>query len=284
MSIRKMIRQSDFRADRPSLHGEVPATSRWPAGWQGELVGQTALVTGSGRNLGRAIALAFAEGGANVVINARTNRDEAESVADEARSLGVAAITVMGDVSDPSFAENMIETTVAEFGRIDHVCHSAAVRKRQALVDMSVAKWDEVIRLNLSAAFYVARFALPHMVENRLGRIILIGGPEGLHGAARQVHGVTAKAGLMGLMKAIALECGPWGITANVVVPGSMETTRDPDDTVWPPDQETLDDVFAIPRLGVPAEVAYTCRFLASSAAGYVTGQTLHVSGGLWMP
>ncbi|MGE0306263.1 MAG: SDR family NAD(P)-dependent oxidoreductase [Acidimicrobiia bacterium] len=257
----------------------------WPHEWQNELAGQTAVVTGSGRNLGRAIALAFAQGGANVVINARSNRAEAQSVVDEVRALGGNAIAAIGNVSDAAFAESMIESAVSEFGRIDHVCHSAARRARGGLLEMTVEDWDNVIRLNLSAGFYLARFALPHMMANRTGRIILIGGPDANTGARDRAHSVTAKAGMLGLMKAVALEAGPWGVTVNIVMPGSMDTTRDlADYPGWPPTQEFLDERLAIPRLGQADELAYACRFLASPAAAYITGQTLHVNGGLFMP
>jgi 3-oxoacyl-[acyl-carrier protein] reductase len=133
--------------------------------------------------------------------------------------------------------------------------------------------------------FYLSRLVLPGMVERRWGRIINIGGPDGQSGAPFRAHNVTCKAGLIGLVKSISIEFAHAGITANVVVPGMMDTTRSPIDYPgWPPSQQTIASRVPTARLGTSDEVAFACRFLASHAAAYITGQTLHVNGGMYMP
>lgn len=246
---------------------------------------RTVLVTGAGRNIGRAIALAFAKTGAHVAINVHRNLDEAGEVVARVEGLGAEAMVVAGDVGDPNVDEAMVAAVRQRFGAIDVLVNNAAARPKQPLLSISVADWDRVLASNLSAPFYLSRLVLAQMAERHFGRIINIGGPDGQAGMRDRAHNVTAKAGLIGLTKAIAIEFGASGITANVVVPGITDTTRDPaTHPSWPPSAEQLRDRLPIPRLGRPEEIADACTFLASDQAGYITGQTLHVSGGFYMP
>jgi 3-oxoacyl-[acyl-carrier protein] reductase len=265
---------------------EPGATWSGPPADEG-LKGRTAVITGAGRNIGRAIAIELAQAGANVVVNARQNRDEAEAVVAEVNKggTGARAIAVIGDIGDSGFDEELIGRAIDEFGGVDCLVNNAGRRPRQAFLDITPGDWDSVLGSNLSSIFYLSRLALPGMVERGWGRIISIGGPDGQQGAPFRAHNVTCKAGMIGLMKAITLEFGPLGVTANVVVPGMMNTTRNPADYPgWPPSQEYVETRVPVGRMGASEEVAYACRFLASNLGAYVSGQTLHVNGGTFMP
>ncbi|MSQ24876.1 MAG: 3-oxoacyl-ACP reductase FabG [Dehalococcoidia bacterium] len=279
-----------FPRHRPALGYNPRARSRaqrdaaTEVTMQISLHGKTALVTGAGRNIGRAIALGMAQVGANVVVHYRSQRAEAEAVAADARRLGVEAIAVPAELADPAAVQRMAELALAKFGKVDILVNNAAVRPRQSFMEITPAMWDDVVRSNLSSAFYCARALMQSMLDHRFGRIVSISGTDGYQGRANRVHNVTCKAGLIGLTKAIAVEMGHHGVTANIVVPGIMNTTRDlrhyPN---WPPTQQTL-DALPVPRMGEPEEIAHACVYLASDQASYVTGQTIHVSGGWFMP
>lgn len=248
------------------------------------LRGRTALVTGSGQNIGRAVALAFARAGANVVINGHRNVAALEAVAAEARALGVDALTAVTDVADPDGVEAMVERTVKRFGSLDIAVSNVSLRHHQPFLDISVKDWRQIIETNLNASFYLARSYLPHMKMHNWGRIIHISGRDGFFPKENRAHNVTCKAGVFALAKAIALEFGPYGITANTIAPGVIETTRD---TAHYPDYENVFEARrkAIPvrRLGRTDDIAETCLYLCSEAGGFVTGQVLHVNGGEFM-
>jgi 3-oxoacyl-[acyl-carrier protein] reductase len=268
-----------------SRAGDLLVSSwRTPEGDEG-LAGRTVIVTGAGRNIGRAIALAFGDAGCNVVVNARSNTDEATEVVDSVNAGPGKAVSVLGDVGDADFDAELVRTAVDRFGSVDILINNAGRRRLQSLLDITPEDWDTILRSNLSAMFYLSRLVLPGMVERRWGRIINIGGPDGQSGAPYRAHNVTCKAGLIGLVKSISIEFAHAGVTANVVVPGMMDTTRSPIDYPgWPPSQHTIASRVPTARLGTSDEVAYACRFLASQAAAYITGQTLHVNGGMYMP
>jgi 3-oxoacyl-[acyl-carrier protein] reductase len=254
------------------------------------LRGRVALVTGGSRNLGRAIAVTLAGAGAAVAVSARGAATEAEETAEMIRALGTKAAVVPGDVGEPGDATHIVEETMAALGPADILVSNASHRPRTPFLDMSIKEWDGIIKSNLSASFYLSRLVLGGMRDRNWGRIILIGGPDGqrpepYNGAATRAHCNTAKAGLIGLMKAIAMEFGNSGVTSNVVTPGIMDTTRDLKNYPhWPMPQSELDRRLAIARLGKPEEVADMCAFLATDSASYVTGQTIHVSGGYFTP
>jgi 3-oxoacyl-[acyl-carrier protein] reductase len=252
---------------------------------RGGLENRVVLVTGGGRNIGRAIALACADAGASVGVVVRTNVDEGQNVVDEVRARGVDAALAVGDIAVPGDDERIVRGIRDALGPVDVLVNSAAARPRAAFLDITIEDWDDVLRSNLSSIFYLARLVLPSMVERGFGRIITLGGPDAHTGYANRAHNVTCKAGLIGLTKSIAREFGPHGVTANVLVPGMTDTTRNPVDYPdWPPSDEVLRSQLCIPRLGQPEEVANACVFLSSDQAAYITGQTIHVSGGMVLP
>ncbi len=254
------------------------------------LKGRVALVTGGSKNLGRAISVGLAEAGADVAVAGFSSPAEVEETVAMVKAAGRKAVGLLGDVSSAADVERMVGEATAALGPIDILVSNASQRPRRAFVDLTVEEWDDIIRNNLSASFYFSRLVVPGMKARKFGRIILIGGPDGQRpepysGAATRAHCNTAKAGLIGLMKAIAMEFGDDGITSNVVSPGIMNTTRDLKNYPhWPMPREELQRRLAIPRMGEPNEVADMCAFLASDSAAYVTGQTVHVSGGYLTP
>lgn len=253
-----------------------------------DFTGRTVLVTGAARNIGRAIALAFADGGANVGIIVNSSRQEGEAVAAEARERGVKAAVAVGDIAMPQECERMVGEITAALGPIDTLVNNAAQRPREGFLEITPEKWNAVLGSNLSAVFYLARLVLPGMKERGFGRIINIGGPDGLHGMKLRAHNVACKAGLVGLTKAIALEFGPFGVTANLVIPGIMNTSRDAKD--YPEIEKIIAELhernerseIAIPRPGEPEEMANAVTFLASEKSSYLTSQSIYVSGGLF--
>jgi NAD(P)-dependent dehydrogenase (short-subunit alcohol dehydrogenase family) len=244
-------------------------------------------VTGASRNIGRAIALAFADAGLAVAVNANQSVEEAEAVVAEICAAGGQSALALGDVSDPDACARVVDEAEAQLGPIDHLVLNAARRRFQSFAEITPEMWDETIRGNLSSAFYLSRLVLPGMRERGFGRVIALGGPDGYLGWHHRAANVTAKAGLTGLVKAISFEYGYFGVTANIVVPGGVDTTRRVED--YPPDMLDKEGVpkgspmVMIPRRGTVAELAAACIYLASDAASYITGQSLHVDGGLVM-
>jgi 3-oxoacyl-[acyl-carrier protein] reductase len=243
------------------------------------LEGRTALVTGSGQNIGRAIALAFARDGANVVVNGHRNAAAIESVAEEARALGVKAIAVLADVGDPVAVQNMVDRAAEACGSVDIVVSNVSTRLHTKFLDITIEEWQRILNSNLSASFYLARAALPLMQQRGWGRIIHISGRDGFAVIPNRAHNVTCKAGVFALSKAIAVEFGQFGITANTVAPGIIDTTRDL--TQYPHFRdgygERIKDI-PVRRVGHVDDIAAACTYLAG--AGFVTGQVLHVNGG----
>ncbi len=246
--------------------------------------GRVALVTGSGQNIGRAIALALARQGADVVINGRHDHDKIDAVAEEARAEGVRALAVLADVGDPVAVQRMVDLAEAELGGIDIAISNVSVRLHKPFLDITIEEWNGVLNANLSAAFYLARCVLPHMQRRGWGRIIHISGRDGFTPIANRAHNVTCKAGMFALSKAIALEFGRFGITANTVAPGIIETSRDSEqypDFVARYEKRRL--AMPVQRFGTVDEVADACCYLAGEEAGFVTGQVLHINGGEFM-
>ena len=249
------------------------------------LTGKTAFVTGASRNIGRAIALAFATEGANLVLNTRANRDELEAVAAECRKAGVRAVTVLGDIADAAAVEAMVKQGLAELGAIDVLVCNAAIRPHTAVTETSLADWHRVIGVNLHSAFYLARAVVPGMKERRRGSIIAVGGQSSLTGRPNTAAVTAAKTGLLGLVRALAAELGPFGIRANMVIPGTMDTERRyaewyPEFRQAPPGAPEQLKQIPLGRLGRPEEIADACVFLASDASSYITGDEIRVMGG----
>jgi 3-oxoacyl-[acyl-carrier protein] reductase len=245
------------------------------------LAGRTALITGSGQNIGKAIALAYARQGANVVLNGHRNQAAIDAVAAEARELGVGALAVLADVGDPAAVQSMVDQATKEFGSVDISVSNASLRLHTPFLDISLEEWHRIINSNLSASFYLARSVIPGMKQKGWGRIIHISGRDGFMPIPNRVHNITCKAGVYAMAKALALEFGPHGITANTVSPGLIDTTRDW--TQYPQFRNGYGErIKEIPvrRAGHVDEIAAACAYLASDAAGFVTGQVIHVNGG----
>ena len=248
------------------------------------LQGRTAIITGSGRNIGKSIALALAAQGANVVINGRENNELLQSVATEVRNLGAQALVVATDVSDALNVQSMVDQTVRHFGTIDIAISNVSQRVHQPFLEITLDDWHRVINTNLNSAFYLARACLPFMMENKWGRLIHISGRDGFSPKANRAHNVTAKAGVHALAKSIAIEFGSYGVTANTIAPGIINTQRDPKQ--YPNDAHNFEarrQQIPVRRLGTVQEIAGACNYLCSDLASFTTGQILHINGGEFM-
>jgi 3-oxoacyl-[acyl-carrier protein] reductase len=245
------------------------------------LAGRTALVTGSGRNIGRGIALAFAKAGANVVVNGHRDAAALAKVAGEIEAHGVQALQVMADVSKADEVQKMADKAVATFGKIDIAVSNVGFRPRQALLDITPEDWRNILETNLSAAFYLARAVLPSMKKHGWGRIIHISGRDGFFTVPFRAHNVTCKAGLHSLAKAISLEFGEFGVTANTIAPGKVDTiARDEKHypgykARWAEAEKTM----PLRRVATPEDIAQACLYF-TSGGGYATGQLLFLNGG----
>jgi 3-oxoacyl-[acyl-carrier protein] reductase len=247
-----------------------------------ELAGKVALVTGAARNIGRAIARSLAAGGAAVMVNANTSRAEAEKTVAMIESAGGEAAVHIADVTKEKDVASLIEATVKRFGRLDFLVNNAAVRFETPFAEMKYEEWRKVLSIVLDGAFLCAQAALPHLIRAGGGTIINIGGQTGHKGASERAHVITAKAGLAGMTKALALDLAPHQITVNCVVPGAIESQRGlpgvperPADRRAPP---------PIGRRGEPEEIAAMVRMLCGPDARYITGQAIHVNGGGYLP
>src|SRR4051794_23475454 len=245
-----------------------------------ELGGKTAIVTGAGRNIGRAIALALADAGASVVVNARSNRAGAEAVAGEIESAGGKALVHIGDIADAALVQAMADTALKHFGRIDILINNAALRREKPFAEMSYADWREIMDVTLDGAFHCVKACLPALQQSGAGTVINIGGLSAHTGAKNRAHVVTAKAGLIGFTRALAHDLADDGVTVNCVVPGLIGTPR-PKDKPEPAHHLTHGTISG--ARGTPDDVAATVRFLCSPAARYITGQAIHVNGGAYL-
>jgi 3-oxoacyl-[acyl-carrier protein] reductase len=248
---------------------------------ESELSGRVAIVTGGARNIGRSICLALAAGGAAVLVNARSSREEAEQTVALVNAAGGRARLLIADVTDARAVAAMVEAAAGEFGRLDILVNNAAVRAEVPFAEMKFEDWRLVLATILDGAFLCTQACLPHLVRAGGGSVVNIGGVTAHKGAAGRAHVVTAKAGLAGMTRALALDFAPHGITVNCVVPGTIETIRGlPGAPERPAHRQTLPP---LGRRGEPDEVAGTVRFLCGPGARYITGQSLHVNGGGYM-
>lgn len=239
---------------------------------------RTALVTGAGQNIGRAVALALAADGFNLVINGRTKRVPCEETAEAARARGVEAIVAMGDVGTEKGCADVAGTGISRFGRIDVLVHNAAIRPSSPFLEMEEAEFRRVLDVNLMGAFWLSRLCLPGMVKAGWGRIVTFAGMNAIHGYNGRAHVSVSKHGAWGLAKALAKEFGPKGITVNCVSPGPIRSDHD--------DKGMTDHIhkqvgrIPLGRLGEPGEVAAMVSLLASERGGFINGQLLQVNGG----
>jgi 3-oxoacyl-[acyl-carrier protein] reductase len=245
-----------------------------------ELNGKVAIVTGAGRNIGRAIALTLAEGGASIVVNARNNRAEAESVAREIESAGGKAQIHIGDVADANAVQALADTAAQQFGRIDILVNNAALRREKPFAEMDYAAWREILDVTLDGTFHCVKACLPALRQSKAGAIVNIGGLSAHTGAKNRAHVVTAKAGIIGFTRALAHDLADDGITVNCVVPGLIGTPR-PRDKPEPAHHLTHQTISG--ERGRPEDVAAMVRFLCGPGARYVNGQAIHANGGAYL-
>lgn len=243
------------------------------------LEGKVALVTGSGRGIGRSIALRLARDGADIVINDVGDLAPAESVAAEVKAIGRKSLVVAADVSNSEEVNAMLAKVVAEMGRIDILVNNAGITRDQLIMRMSDDDWDKVLGINLKGVFVCTRAALRPMMKQRAGRIVNIASIVGLIGNAGQANYSAAKAGIIGLTKTTAKEVGTRGITANAVAPGFIDTPM----TQALPEQRRAELMSSVllGSLGTAEDVAGSVAFLVSEDARYITGQVITVDGGI---
>ncbi|MBB5172112.1 3-oxoacyl-[acyl-carrier-protein] reductase [Texcoconibacillus texcoconensis] len=245
------------------------------------LKGQTALVTGASRGIGRAIAIALANQGANIAVNYAGNEEKANAVVDELKELGVNAMAIRANVADEEDVQSMVKETVSHFGSLDILINNAGITKDGLLMRMKSEDFDTVVDTNLKGAFHCAKAVSRQMMKQRSGRIINISSVVGVLGNPGQANYVASKAGVLGLTKSLARELANRNILVNAVAPGFIDT-----DMTESLDEETREQLLAqIPlnQLGKPENVADVVTFLCGSGANYMTGQTLHVDGGMVM-
>jgi 3-oxoacyl-[acyl-carrier protein] reductase len=242
------------------------------------LDGRVALVTGAGRGIGAAIALALGREGAMVTVNYRRSQARAAEVVAAIQAGGSKAIAVQADVTDGAAVRRMVDETVAAFGPVDVLVNNAGIINAVPLDRMSEETWDEMLASNLRSVFLCTRAVLPSMLERGRGKIISVTSQLGQKGMPNHTHYAAAKAGIIGFTRALAREVGPRGIHVNAIAPGPIET-----DLIGPVTDEWRREksaIFALRRLGLPEEVAPTAVFLASDDASFYAGQTLCPNGG----
>jgi 3-oxoacyl-[acyl-carrier protein] reductase len=248
-----------------------------------QLAGRTAVVTGSGRNIGKAIAVEFAKAGANVVVNGHRDRAAVDAVVAEITSAGGAAIAYMADVGDAGAVRQMVSKAEDAFGHVDIAVSNVAVRGHKPFLDLSADEWNGILKTNLNSAFYLAQAVLPKMAAAKWGRIIHISGEDAF---AANMPGrsanIVAKAGMHALTKALATEFAQEGITVNTVSPGYIDTERD-----WSkyPENPASKRIAQIPmrKLGRVEDIAAACVYLSADSGSFITGQVLHVNGGMFL-
>jgi 3-oxoacyl-[acyl-carrier protein] reductase len=246
------------------------------------LHGQVAVVTGASRGIGKAVALDLAAQGARVLVNYRSSAVEAEEVVATIAAAGGEAVAQCADVCDPDSASALVEAALARWGRLDILVNNAGITADAPLVRLKPAQWHRVIDTDLTAVFLCCKAALAPMRARSYGRIINVGSLAGLAGNVGQANYAAAKAGLVGLSRALAREVATDGITVNVVAPGYIET--DLVETISPALREWALGVIAMRRFGSPDEVAAAIGFLASPRSSYITGHVLTIDGGWVMP
>ena len=238
-----------------------------------------ALVTGASRGIGRAIAIRLAEEGCDVAVNYNTSKDAAEEVLMVIRGTGRRSVAVQADVASPEQVETMVTTVEGELGPVDILVNNAGIHKHHKSWEMSVEDWDRIIGVNLTGAYLTSHLLGPRMAERGWGRIVNISSIVADIGSDHEAHYTASKAGMHGLTKSLALELSPKGVTVNAVSPGWIRTdmTADVVEEEW---DEALAEI-PMGRIGEPEEIASVVAYLSSPESSYVTGQVLHVNGGV---
>ncbi|MFC1900853.1 3-oxoacyl-[acyl-carrier-protein] reductase [Chloroflexota bacterium] len=244
-----------------------------------DLTDRVAIVTGSGRGIGKEIALRLARAGADIVINDIGDASVVEGVADEVRAMNRKSLAVLGDVTSASDVSNLVEKTVEAFGKLDILVNNAGITRDQLLLRMSEEDWDQVITINLKSVFLCTKAVIRQMTSQRWGRIISMASVVGIAGNAGQANYAASKAGIIGFTKSVAKEVASRGITVNAVAPGFIETAMTQQlKESW---IEEIKKRIPSGSLGTPQDVAETVAFLASEEARYITGQVISIDGGL---
>ncbi|MCG3090134.1 3-oxoacyl-[acyl-carrier-protein] reductase [Sporosarcina cyprini] len=247
----------------------------------GKFDGKTAIVTGASRGIGREIALRLAKEGANVVVNYSGSQGKAEEVVAEITSSGGQAISVQANVADAESVKAMMDETMKQFGSIDYLVNNAGITRDNLLMRMKEDEWDDVMAINLKGVFLCTKAVTRQMMKQRAGRIVNVASIVGVSGNPGQANYVAAKAGVIGLTKTTAKELASRNITVNAVAPGFI--TTDMTDAL-PEDVKTqMLSTIPLGKLGDPQDVANVVAFLLSDEAAYITGQTIHVDGGMVM-
>ena len=246
-----------------------------------ELEGKIAIVTGASRGIGRAIALNLAAAGAHIVAVYQQNKEKADELAQEIEPLGRTCLTVKADVAVEDEVNALIDQTMTQFGKIDMLVNNAGMTKDGLIMRMKTEDWHSVLNVNLSGMFYALKAVTKPMMKQRSGKIVFITSIIGLTGNAGQANYAAAKAGVIGLMKSAAKEFASRGIQVNAVAPGFIDTdmTKGLNDEV----KKTYLEQIPLKRFGRVEDVAEAVKFLVSEKADYITGQVIHVNGGLYM-
>lgn len=246
-----------------------------------DFTGQSVIVTGASRGIGKAIALGFAEAGADVAFTYASNEAAAEEVKKEIEAKGRKALAIKADAASADAAAMVVDETIKAFGKIDVLVNNAGVTKDTLLMRMSEADWDTVLDTNLKGVFLITKAAIRPMMSAKKGKIITISSVVGLVGNPGQVNYCASKAGVIGFSKSLAKEVGSRGITVNVIAPGYIET--DMTGKLTEEQAKAIMDMVPLKKMGKPEDIAGTALFLASDAASYITGETIRVDGGMAM-
>ena len=247
----------------------------------GALTGKIALVTGAGKNIGRAIALTLARDGATVAVNGRSDAAAVEEVVATIRAAGGSAVAVMGDVSDNEQARGVVGAAVQALGGLDILVSNAGLRRQTPYLEISLAEWREIMSVALDGAFFLSQAAIPHLLRRGGGAIVAMSGMSNHVGTPNRAHVSASKAGLEGLMRSLAVEFGGQNIRANCIAPGAIDTVRGA--SAGPlPGTLTLEGT-PLGRRGTVDEIAGTVRLLVGPEGAYITGQTIHVNGGVYL-
>jgi len=247
----------------------------------GKLDGKTAVVTGASRGIGRAIALQLAKEGANVVVNFSGSEQKAAQVVEEIQGLGAQAIAVQANISDSESVQQLMNASLEQFGSIDILVNNAGITRDNLLMRMKEDEWDDVINTNLKGVFLCTKAVTRQMMKQRAGRIINISSIVGVMGNAGQANYVAAKAGVIGLTKTVARELASRNILVNAIAPGFITTEMT--ETLPEDVKSSMLSQIPLAKLGQPEDIAKAVVFLASDDASYMTGQTLHIDGGMYM-